>query len=355
MAVTLKDIAKRAGISVSTVSRIINNDTTKKASKETSDKVWEIVKELGYVPNQNARQLIKGQGDDKSVPRTKAIGCIFTSKDSSYTDPFFAEIARGIQDEIVKRGYVMGYTYSSYNMTDSAMYNNISTNKVDGVIILGRFSMDMLKFLKNNTNNLIYTGINYVDAKFDEIICDGYKAACAATEYLISLGHQEIGFLGTIPKENPIDIINEHRYEGYEHTMDKYSLCIKKSQVISIELTTFEGYRVAKEMLEREENRPTALFCANDAVAIGAIRAANELGVRIPEDLSIIGIDDIEMASFTSPPLTTIRVPKEELGRFAVKTLIDRIEGHHELPLRIDLPFELIERQSCKKNKNEAV
>lgn len=348
MAVTLKDIAERAGISVSTVSRIINNDTSKKASKETSDKVWEIVKELGYVPNQNARKLIKGEGDERNPIKTKAIGCIFTSKDSSYTDPFFAEIARGIQDEIVKRGYVMGYTYSSYDMTDSALYNNISTNKVDGVIILGRFSMDMLKFLKHNTNNLIYTGINYVDAKFDEIICDGYKAACAATQYLIKLGHKKIGFIGTIPKEGNSDIVNEHRHEGYVHTLTQHQIEVPEEFVCNIELTTFEGYRVAKEMLAQTGEKPTALFCANDAVAIGTMRAANELGVKVPEDLSIIGIDDIEMANFTSPPLTTIHVPKEELGRFAVKTLIDRIEGHHELPLRIDLPYELIERQSCK-------
>lgn len=348
MAVTLKDIAQKAGISVSTVSRIINNDTSKKASKETSDKVWQIVKELGYVPNQTARKLIKGEDEEGTIVQTKAIGCIFTSKDSSYTDPFFAEIAKGIQDEVVRRGYVMGYTYSSYEMTDSALYNNISNNKVDGVIILGRFSKDMLKFLKNNSHNLIYTGINYVDAGFDEVICDGYKAACSATEYLIKLGHKKIGFIGTIPQLSERDIVNEHRYEGYKKTLEKGNIPIRKEYLGNIELTTFEGYRVVKEMLETLTDRPTALFCANDAVAIGAIRAANELGIVIPDQLSIIGIDDIEMASFMTPPLTTIKVPKEELGRFAVKTLIDRIEGYHKLPIRIDLPYELIERKSCK-------
>ena len=104
-------------------------------------------------------------------------------------------------------------------------------------------------------------------------------------------------------------------------------------------------------MHEGATHRPTALFCANDAVALGVMSAAHEMGLRIPEDLSIIGIDDIGMAAYSVPPRTTIHVPKEELGKFAVKTLIDRIDGGHDFPLRIDLPYELIERKSCKRLK----
>nr|WP_307992511.1 LacI family DNA-binding transcriptional regulator [uncultured Niameybacter sp.] len=351
MAVTLKDIAQKAGVSISTASRIINNDMSKKASKETSDRVWQVVKELGYIPNQNARNLIKGEGDGETPTKTKAIGCIFTSKTNSYTDPFFSQIAIGIQKEIINRGYVMGYTFSSYEMTDSALYNNIVANKVDGAIILGRFSMDMLKFLKANIKNLLYVGINYVDGGFDEVICDGYRAACAAVQYLIDLGHQKIGFIGTVKKEGDTHIVNEHRFEGYKHTMEQHQLKLTESWIKSIELSTGEGYRAAKEMLENTSDRPTALFCANDAVAIGVMSAVHELGLSIPEDLSIIGIDNIEMAAYTVPPLTTIHVPKEELGTFAVKTLIDRIEDERAFPLRIDLPFELIERKTCQKIK----
>ncbi len=349
MAVTLKDVANKAGVSISTVSRIINNDKSKKASQETIDRVWSTVQELGYIPNQNARNLIRGQEEENK--RTKAIGCIFTSKTNNSTDPFFTEIAGGIQKEIVKRGYVMGYTFSAYDMTDAGMYNNIVENKVDGAIILGRFSREMLKFLKENVKNLLYVGINSVDGGFDEVICDGYRGAGAAVEHLIALGHKDIGFIGAVREEGNHEIINEHRFEGYRRTLKKHGLPLNEAWVKNIELETEAGYLATKEMLEEVAQRPTALFCANDRVAIGAMSATYALGLSIPEDLSIISIDNIEMAQFTIPPLTTVHVPKEELGQFAVKTLIDRIEGGHEMALRIDLPYTLIERKTCKKIK----
>lgn len=345
MSVTLKDIAQKAGISISTVSRIINNDTSKKASQETTDKVWEIVKELGYIPNQNAR-LLKGEGNGDKEVRTKAIGCIFTSTTDAFTDPFFSQIAMGIQKEVIKSGYVLGYAFSSCDLTDSALYNNISANKVDGAIILGRFNRDMLNFLTGHIENLIYAGVNYVDGGFDEVICDGYQGACAATQYLIDLGHTQIGFIGMV-RGDETGIINEHRFKGYSDTMKINSVNTNAFFIKDIELSTSGGYEGAKEML-KQEKRPTALFCANDAVAIGVMRAIAEKGLKIPEDLSIIGLDDIEMASYTNPGLTTIHVPKEELGKFAVKMLIDRIEGEHTIQTRINLPYKLIVRESCK-------
>ena len=349
MSVTLKDIAKQAGVSISTVSRIINNDPAKRASKETSDKVWKIVQELGYLPNQNARKLIKGH-TDVSPMKTKAIGCIFTSTADTYTDPFFSQIAMGVQQEVSDRGYVMGYSFSSYDMSDAALYNNISMNQVDGAIILGRFNKDVLKFLKGNIKNLVYAGVNYVDGGIDEVICDGYKGACTAVEHLIELGHKQIGFLGTVGTHNEANLINEHRFNAYVDTMNKHHMAIDQGLVYDSELSTLDSYENMKEML-KQPKRPTALFCANDAVAIGAIKAINEKGIKIPDEIAIVGLDDIEMASYVTPPLTTIHVPKEELGRFAVKILIDRIEGGHTMPVRIDIPYHLVIRESCGGKK----
>ena len=346
MAVTLKDIAKKAGVSVSTVSRIINNDTSKKASQETTDKVWSIVKELGYTPNQSARNLIK-QSDEQQEVSTRAIGCIFTSAVGSCTDPFFSQMAIGIQKEIHKRGYVMGYSFSSYDMTNSAMYNNLSANKVDGAIILGQFNKDTLKILKANIKNLIYAGVNAVNAGFDEVICDGYRGASAAAQYLIDLGHKDIGFIGPIKGSKENEVINEHRFEGYRSILEQHGFAPKQDYIFQAELSTLAGYEAAKRMLQIKQ-LPTAVFCANDMVAIGVIRAINESGLKIPEDISVIGLDDIEMASYTTPPLTTIKIPKQELGKLAVKILIDRIEEEHVLPMRVDLPFELVVRESCK-------
>ncbi|WHH56853.1 substrate-binding domain-containing protein [Petroclostridium sp. X23] len=350
MAVTLKDIAEKAQVSISTVSRIINNDQTKPASKETTDKVWKIVRELGYVPNLNARSLIKGQEEGEGDARTKAIGCIFTSTRDTYNDPFFSQIARGIQAEAAKRGYVMGYSFSSCDMNESALYNNVTANRVDGAIVLGRFDQEFLAFLKNNIKNLVYAGLNYVNAGFDEIICDAYKAVASAIEHLIGLGHINIGYIGSIPGTQKINVVNEHRFEAFQDTMRKHGIEVCEGFVRNIELCTEEGYKGMKELLKCS-NRPSAVFAANDVVAIGVMKAIHEEGLRIPEDIAVMGLDDIDIAAYLRPGLTTIHVPKEELGKFAVKMLIDRIENGHDLPVRVDLPFELVVRESCGASK----
>lgn len=350
MAVTLKDIAQRANLSISTVSRIINNDQTKPASRETQEKVWKIVRELGYVPNQNARRLVKSQDQSpRQRLRTKALGFIYTSTKDTYNDPFFSLIARGVQTEAGERGYILGYSFSSTDMTRSALYNNVTSNPVDGAVVMGRFNKDFLKFLTNNISNLVYAGLNYVNGGFDEVICDAYKAAVCAVEHLISLGHQKIGYIGVIPRLENNSVINEHRFEGFKDAMEKHGLNVNTDFTRDIELSTPEGYMAMKSMLENDE-LPTALFCANDSVAIGAMKAIHEIGLKIPDDIALIGIDDIEMSAFVRPALTTVHVPKIELGRFAAKVLIDRIEGGHQLPVRVDLPFELKIRESCGSN-----
>ncbi|WP_304943856.1 LacI family DNA-binding transcriptional regulator [Vallitalea guaymasensis] len=348
MSVTLKEIAKKAQVSISTVSRVINNDTNKPASKETQDKVWKIVRELGYVPNQNARNLIKGQESIIENTNTRAIGCIFTSTKDTYNDPFFSQIARGIQDEVSKRGYILGYSFSSCDMSFSSLYNNLTSNPVDGAVILGRFSEDVLNFLKQNIKNIVYTGVNYVDAGFDEVICDGYKGAMAAVEYLISLNHRDIGFIGSTKElEN---VVNEHRYEGYLDTMNKQEIPVKKEYIQDVELSTADGFTGMDNMIKRlgRDKLPTAIFCANDLVAIGAMKALHKNNIKVPEDISIIGLDDIELSEYVTPGLTTIKVPKVELGKFAVKMLIDKIENGHTLPVRVNVPFTIIERESCR-------
>lgn len=349
MAVTLKDIAKKANVSISTVSRVINNDTTKPASKDTADKIWAIVKEMGYVPNQSARKLIKGEDDTKAVVNSKAIGCIFTSTKDTYNDPFYSHIAVGIQEEISKRGYVLAFTYSSYDTSFSPLYNNLSTNPVDGIIVLGRFDKNTLEFLKNNFNNIVYAGVNYVNGGFDEVICDGYKGTNVAIEYLIKSGYEKIGFVGEIPQQNEHKVINEHRYDAYKDVLRKSDIPYNSDYIVNTPLATKEAYINMKNYLQNmnKEELPRAFFCANDVTAIGAMKAIRENGLTIPDDIAVIGLDDIEMASFVTPSLTTIKIPKKELGKTAAKILIDKIESGRDFPLRVDIPFELKIRESC--------
>ena len=354
MSVRLKDIAERANVSISTVSRVINNDKSKPAKKETADRIWQIVNELGYVPNLEARNLIKGEtGEDVKVNH-KTIGCINTSSKDAYHDPFFSHLAEGIKEELDRRDYVITYSLSAYGMNFSTIYNYLVSHPVDGIILMGRLNKEIFDYLKANYENIVYTGVNYVDKGIDEVICNGYDGFARITEYLIENGHKNFGFIGdsaSLVKKDTI--INERRFEAFLDTLKKHSIAIDEKHIINIEPFTPTAYNAMKEYLTtvNKEELPSALCCMNDVTAIGAMKALNEAGYRIPEDISIVGFDDIEMVSYINPSLSTVQVPKQELGRMAVKLLVDKIENEREYPVRMDIPFELLIRESTKNLK----
>ncbi len=336
---TLKEIAKLAGVSVSTVSRVINQNNTKVASKEVQDKIWKIVSESNYVPNTTARNLKLGNTSYGMESSSKTIGCIFARSTTDMNDPFFSQIARAIEQEAFKQGYLMKYSFTAFDINDTNVYHLITGNQVGGIAILGRFDQNLLKFIKSHYKHVVYTGLNKVDHDFDQIICDGYQASMAAVKHLHKLGHTMIGYVGEKNKEV--------RYQGYCDAMTALNLPIKREHIIVTPLSSEGGYKAVKEYLKNQYSI-TALFCANDLTAIGAMKAIKEMGYKIPEDISIISIDDIDTAQYVSPMLTTIHVPMEELGKMTAKILIDRIENGKSLPLKIELPFYIANRESCK-------
>jgi DNA-binding LacI/PurR family transcriptional regulator len=344
MAVTLKDISKKAGVSISTVSRIINNDRNKPSSKKTTEKVWKIIRELGYVPNMNARNLSKGYEKSENI-KTHIIGCILASSKETYKDPFFAQILSGIQNEAISNGYLMGYSFS-FSEDSGALFNKILSNKIDGAVVLGRLNEDFLSFIKSNINNLVYAGLNSLNAGFDEVICDSYKAACCAVDHLINLGHTKIGYIGSIPGKENLNVVNEHRFDGFFDTLKKHGLELCKDNIQNIEFSTIEGFKAMNIILETGST-PTAIFCSNDYAAIGAMKAIHKAGLRIPNDIAVVGLSNMDISEYIRPALTTVHVPKEELGMFAAKILINKIESSRQIPVKIELPFKLIVRESC--------
>jgi DNA-binding LacI/PurR family transcriptional regulator len=335
---TLKEIAQLAGVSVSTVSRVINQNNTKVASKEVQDRIWKIVRESNYVPNTTARNLKLGTSHGMEAP-SKTIGCIFARSMTDMNDPFFSQIARSIEQEAFKQGYLMKYSFTSYDINDANVYRLITGNQVNGIAILGRFDQNLLKFIKNHYKHVVYTGLNKVDHSFDQIICDGYQASMVAIKHLHKLGHTQIGYVGEKNKEV--------RYQGYCDAMAASNLPVTREHIIVTPLSSEGGYKAVKEYLKKPLS-VTALFCANDLTAIGAMKAIKEMGYQVPGDISIISIDDIDTAQYVSPMLTTVHVPMEELGKMTAKILIDRIENGKTLPLKIELPFYIANRESCK-------
>ncbi len=333
---TLKEIAREAGVSISTVSRVVNKNTPGAASKEVQDKIWEIVRRTGYTPNSTARTL--KMGEDSPAAPSRSIACLFARTSDTVTDLFFSSLSRSIEQEAFKRNYVLKYSFSSFDINQPNTFRLITDNHVDGVVILGRCDKPLLKMLKQYFNYVAYTGLNNLDAKYDQIICDGSQAAIAAVSHLIELGHKKIAYIGEIQQEN--------RYAGYCSALESHRIPFKKEFIANVTLSSEGGYQGVKKLLASGCDA-TAFFCCNDITAIGAMRALQEAGRVIPNNASLISIDDIDTAQYLNPMLTTVHIPVEEMGQMTAKILIDRIEGGHRLPVKMELPFYIAVRDSC--------
>lgn len=349
MSVTLKDIALKAGVSISTVSRIINNDPNKPASKETIERVKKIIEELGYPSEKSYRSFRKKRRGAK----TQNIGCILSSQSNmgreTYNDLVFSQILTGIQNEAYLNGFSVGYALS-YAEQEKMLYQHIQSSKVDGIIVMGKLTEDFLEFVTRHNSHVVYTGYNRLFRDIDEVVCDAYESTKTSINYLIGLNHKDIGFLGSIPNEES-RIINNHRYRAFTTAMERANLPVIDAYNRDILLSTRDSYLAMSDIIDGKKI-PSAVFCSSDAVAMGALRAIIDKGLKIPEDISIVGgIDNINIAEYFQPSLTSITVPKEDLGRFAAKILIDRITGGHSINCCVQLPYELTVRESCRPNR----
>lgn len=344
MRVRLKDVAQRAGVSVATVSRVIHSETASSNPSKTAQRVQQAIADLGYQSDKNIN-LEHKNADFGAASRR--LGCMLTSLEDSYIDPFFSDLLAGVQIQATKMGYSLGFTYSANQSPDGLLYSDVAAaGDVDGIIIMGRFQVDLLQQIRKQFPHLIYAGLNHLDQQIDEVICDARSCTQMAVEHLIQLGHKRIAYLGTVTDGN-LNVTNEHRYEAYRSTLISHNIQLEKKFEWNCVLRSPSAYEKVLHML-REGNIPDAIFCANDYCAIGALKAIYDSKLQVPQDISVIGIDDIEMATYSSPMLTTVHVPRQELGMYAVKVLIDKIENGGTIPIRINLPAQLIIRESCQ-------
>ncbi|GFN33451.1 LacI family DNA-binding transcriptional regulator [Paenibacillus xylaniclasticus] len=334
---TLKQIANMAGVSISTVSRILNSPDNSFATKEVRDKVWRFAREIGYVPNQNARELKLGKRiSRKSSP--PSISCILGRTRQLDDDPFFAQMSRAIEQQALDLGYAVRHSYSLFDIETDTLLDQIEASHTDGAIILGRFSNDSMSFLEKHYKSLVYVGRNFISASCDQVICDGYEATQIAMMHLIEHGHQRIGYIG--------ETKNEVRYEAYCDIIRKYGLEYSEKWVSNCPQNGPGGYQGADALLAKASTLPTAVFCATDIAAIAALRRFSEAKIKVPEQLSIISMDNIELSGYVSPMLTTVGMPIIEMGNWAVQLLINRLSKRHQLPAKVLLPNKLIIRES---------
>lgn len=347
MIVSVKQIAKMAGTSPATVSRILNNPDYHCSNPNIREKVWKAAMELNYVPNEAARSLKKGTKELGNSVRY--IQVLMTRTEKSHADPFFMEVLRVVESEIHKNSCILSQVWymSVFSNDKQCRLNNVSRlvdelyqetdGKSDGLIVIGRCNKEALRLLKTRFKNLVSVNRNSTNREIDEITCDGTKIATIAVEYLLNRGHNDIGYVG--------ECHGESRYKGYIDTLIRHDMEINPSYIYETKQTEMAGYDVVRKILNGDDI-PTAIYCANDVIAIGILKALEKFRKKY-FNLSIISSDDIEQAQFTKPMLTTVALPKVEMGRFAVYLLLDRINGKHDSVTTMELEGHLVIRESC--------
>jgi LacI family transcriptional regulator len=336
---TIKDVAKRAGVAQSTVSLVINEK--RHVSPATREKVLKAIRELGYHPRRVARVL--------ASRRTGNIGFILSDRYFYQAEPFYTRIFLGTEFEARKYSYYVLLTTvgEGFSPRKSIPRFLVETN-VDGVILTGKISDSLIYYIGDLGLPMVLVDYFPKDSKFPAVLIDNLHGAYEAVGHLIRLGHRRIGFIGA-----PIDHPSiSDRLKGYEQALDESGLprtdqLVAKDQSDS---SVAGGYAAAKRLL-RSSSPPTAVFATNDSMAMGAIKAAREIGLGVPDDLAIVGFDDIEVASHTHPPLTTMRVPKEEMGALAVRKIVERIETGGRPSEKTLIAVELVIRGSCGAKK----
>ncbi len=329
---SIKDVARIAGVAASTVSRVINSGDNSAASPETRERIWAAAREVGYVPNQNARRLRRPE--QKSAPGAQRIDCVFARVVGTNVDYFFEQLMHEVRAEVLNHGFQLG---AIYNLRDFET-GTIPRDFADAAVILGRIDDAQVDMLKKQYAHIVCISLQDRPLSVDQVICRGYDAIVTAIDYLHSLGHKRICYLG--------EVADEQRYEAYLHTMDRIGVREVESLVVDAAFSPASGYGAAQELLSRKQPF-TAILCANDMLALGVMKALTEHRLRVPRDISIIGINDKEDVRYLDPMLTAINIPIEEIGKHAAKLLVDRIGGGHRLPAKLTLPSKLIIRESC--------
>jgi LacI family transcriptional regulator len=331
--ITIFDVAKEAGVSYSTVSRVLNNK--EHVSPEKRERVLRAMAELGYVANVQARTLAGG--------RSHIVGLLVHGLDTSY----IGEIMKGIDNELNHANYdLMLYTTHRRKTKESAYVIKLTRNLVDGLLlVLPRNAEAYLETLRQRhfPHVLVdHQGLPTVEAP--AVGATNWQGAYEATGYLIELGHRRIGFItGTM------DVgCAQERLAGYKAALEKHGFVVDPELIREGDFLQPRGYICAKELLAVAEP-PTAIFASNDISAFGVMEAVRDHSLQIPRDISIVGFDDIPQAASVHPPLTTVRQPLEQMGSIAARMLLKYIVEPDQPVERIELPTELIIRQSCRE------
>lgn len=338
MAPKIKDVAKKAGVSVTTVSRVLNGERYVK--DDLKAKVKRAIDELGYAPSHIARSLVRR--------KTNLIGVIVPDLTSS----FYSTILSSIEETASLNDYNLLVCNINEDTDKELKYLNVFKEmRVDGIIIMHeKLSDNIRNFITKLDIPVIFSSVRPVDHKFVSVIIDDYEAAYDATRYLIELGHERIAFIGGDMR----DITSgQNRYSGYRNALADQRVRIRYDYIRFGDYKTRSGYDLMKELLACEP-RPTALFAVSDDMAVGAMNCVHDHQLKVPDDISIIGFDGSQLTELVRPRLSSMEQPIQEMGKTTVETLIDLITDETGAQREdLILGHKLVVRDSCKAYQKE--
>jgi DNA-binding LacI/PurR family transcriptional regulator len=329
---TLSDVAARAGVSPATVSLALNNSPLVRSA--TRDRILELAQSIGYTRHAAARRLATNRSDCL---------CVVFATDAS--DPFYWDIMQGIMETAERRAYrLTTSTRSARAIVNSLALPSIDPSDIDGILVLNWHDRYVIRYILDLGLPCVLVDASGDHPDVHAVDNDDYGGTRLGVEHLIALGHRRIGLIGT-PMDAPF---GRQTWQAYVDAMAAANLYIEPWLMVNGDCTVAGGTAAAEALLSRAP-LPTAIFAVNDEMALGAMRAAQHRGLRIPDDLSVVGMDNIPMALLTDPPLTTVKVDRYGLGQQATEMLLGLVDDSYGGPIKVTLGAELVERQSCRR------
>lgn len=328
----MKDVARLAGVSTSTVSHVVNN--SRFVSDEIRERILKAVADLNYSPSALARSL--------KINQTHTLGMIVTTSNN----PFFAEVVAGVERICYQRGYTLVLCNTEGDPARlSHSLEALLQKRIDGLLLMctEARSASAEVFDRHPAVPIVVMDWGPLNSKADRIQDNSALGGYLATRHLIEQGHRKIGLITGPLDKSPA----QSRQHGYRQALDEAGIAFRPEYIVEGDFEFAGGITAMQQLLSLSEH-PTAVFAGNDVSAVGVYQALYRAGLSVPQDMSVIGYDDIELARYLTPPLTTIHQPQEELCRKAVDTLLARIQGADDEPRLITLEPTLIQRESVR-------
>jgi len=333
--VGLKDVARLSGVSIATASRVLTSPHL--VHQATRERVQQAIETLQYRPSRVARRL------RRDAARANLLGLVVPD----IQNPFFADLARGVENVAQERGYMVFVGNSDEDADKERNYLDLMrAESVDGIILPPTADVEpALETLARAGVPVVCVDRRLPGVALDTVVADNVRGAREAAEHLLRLGHRRIGFIEGRPHLST----SRERLEGYRHALKDAGAAFDPALVRAGDSRQASGYRLARELLETDGRaaRPTALLVGNNLMTLGALAAVRELGLRVPADVAIIGYDDLPWAPAFDPPLTVVRQPAYEMGRRATELLLTRVDEPELEPRLVVLEPELVVRRSC--------